>query len=63
MPGSERFQPSDEIGIVTPLCRASDSFDLRFCFPYGFQINGKVLVRSVHAGVPEPVSDGAEVDA
>jgi hypothetical protein len=45
MSGSERFQPSDEIGIVTPLSGAPDSFELRLCFPYsfafGFQINGK----------------------
>src|SRR3984893_8661898 len=60
---------------VSPLCirfghvasGAPDFFELRFCFCYsfalGFQINGKVLVRSVHAGVPKPVSNGAEVDA
>jgi hypothetical protein len=28
-----------------------------------FEINGKVLVRGVHAGVSKSVSDGAEVDA
>ena len=65
--GSERFQPSDEVGIVTPLSGAPDTFELRFCFPYsfafGFQVNGKVFVRSIHADVPEPVNNGAEVDA
>jgi hypothetical protein len=44
-PGSERFQPSDDIGIGTPVSGASDSFELRFCFSYGFafvfQIHGK----------------------
>src|ERR1700730_1746452 len=64
---SERFQPRDEIGIVTPLPGVQVPYDLRFCFcdglAFGFQINGKVLVCGVHAGVPKPVSDGAEVDA
>jgi hypothetical protein len=64
---SERFQPSDEIGIAPPLGGELDSFELRFCFAYsltsGFQINGKVLVCSVHAGVSEPMSDGGKVDA
>jgi hypothetical protein len=52
---------------MTPLSKAPDTFELRFCFSYsfalGFQVNGKVSVCSIHAGVPEPVSNGAEVDA
>jgi hypothetical protein len=64
---SERFQPCDQIGIATPFRGVPVSYDLRFCFCYGlafcFQINGKVLVRRVNAGVSKPVSDGAEVNA
>ena len=57
----------DELGIATPFCGVPDSHYLRFCFyngfAFGFQINGKILVRSVHAGVSKPVGDCAKVDA
>ncbi|HEV3209290.1 MAG TPA: hypothetical protein VGY91_03425 [Chthoniobacterales bacterium] len=47
MQRSERFQPRDEIGIVTPLGGVQVPFDLRFCFCYslafGLQIKGEVL--------------------
>ena len=53
--------------MVMPLSGAPGFFEVRFRFCYsfalGFEINGKVLVRSVHASMSKPVSDGAEVDA
>ena len=35
----------------------------RQCLALGFQIHGQVLVSRVEAGVPQPVGDGAQVDA
>ena len=65
--GLERFPPCDELGIATPFCGVPDStiFGFAFCngFAFGFQINGKILVRSVYAGVSKPVGDCAKVDA